>query len=165
MSMLDIALVRVDNRLVHGQILEAWVPFIKASCIVVVNDDVAGDFFRETVIRMAVPREIEVIVSSTEDFAQHYTFSTGEGKKAIVLLGSIDDAVKIFHSGFRFRKLNLGNIYNGDFCKTCSSSVFLNDSDVSNLLSLLNDAEVSVELRSVPMETATDIRDIINIKT
>ncbi|MCX5823214.1 MAG: PTS sugar transporter subunit IIB [Deltaproteobacteria bacterium] len=30
--------MRVDNRLVHGQILEAWVPFLKASCIVVADD-------------------------------------------------------------------------------------------------------------------------------
>ena len=54
----DIALVRVDNRLVHGQILEAWVPFIKAKCIFVVDDNSASDFFCETVIRMAVPSEI-----------------------------------------------------------------------------------------------------------
>ena len=57
----DIALVRVDNRLVHGQILEAWVPFVKAKCIFVVDDHAASDFFCETVIRMAVPSEIEVI--------------------------------------------------------------------------------------------------------
>jgi PTS system mannose-specific IIB component len=44
---MEIALVRVDNRLVHGQIIEAWVPFIHAGCIVVVDDDVASDFFRK----------------------------------------------------------------------------------------------------------------------
>ncbi len=54
------ALVRVDNRLVHGQILEAWVPFIQAKCIMVVDDKHASDFFCETVIRMAVPSEIEI---------------------------------------------------------------------------------------------------------
>ena len=54
---MDIALVRVDNRLVHGQIIEGWVPYVRANCIFVVDDDVASDFFRETVIKMAVPRE------------------------------------------------------------------------------------------------------------
>ncbi|MDA8124239.1 MAG: PTS sugar transporter subunit IIB, partial [Deltaproteobacteria bacterium] len=39
---MDIALVRVDNRLVHGQILEAWIPYLQASCIVVVDDQVAS---------------------------------------------------------------------------------------------------------------------------
>jgi mannose/fructose/N-acetylgalactosamine-specific phosphotransferase system component IIB len=56
----NMMLVRVDNRLVHGQILEAWVPFVEARCIMVVDDNSAGDFFCETVIRMAVPSDIEV---------------------------------------------------------------------------------------------------------
>jgi len=33
--------VRIDNRLIHGQVLEAWVPFVRADCIVVANDDIA----------------------------------------------------------------------------------------------------------------------------
>ena len=78
---MDIALVRVDNRLVHGQILEAWVPFIKASCIIVVNDHVASDFFRETVIKMAVPRDVQVIISSIEEFSRNFTYQ--EGKKRL----------------------------------------------------------------------------------
>ncbi len=65
----DIALVRVDNRLVHGQILEAWVPHIEAECIMVVDDNSAADFFCETVIRMAVPSHIEVNICTVEDFA------------------------------------------------------------------------------------------------
>jgi len=59
-SIYEIVLVRVDERLIHGQILEAWVPFLKAACIIVANDGVAADFFRETVMRMAVPSETEL---------------------------------------------------------------------------------------------------------
>jgi len=66
--------VRVDNRLIHGQILEAWVPYVQAACIVVADDDVANDFFRETVIRMAVPRDIEVVITSVADFAKNHSY-------------------------------------------------------------------------------------------
>jgi len=38
----NIVLVRVDSRLVHGQILEAWVPHVRAKCIIVVDNKVAG---------------------------------------------------------------------------------------------------------------------------
>lgn len=41
---MDFSLVRVDNRLVHGQIIETWLPFFKATRPVVVNDEVAGSF-------------------------------------------------------------------------------------------------------------------------
>ncbi len=47
-------------------------PFTKSSTIVIVDDHVASDLFRETVIKMAVPREIEVIISNVEDFANQF---------------------------------------------------------------------------------------------
>ena len=160
----DIALVRVDNRLIHGQILEAWVPYIEASCIMLVNDEIAGDFFRETIIRMAVPREVEVIISSIEDFARKYHYSTGHGKKTIVLFASIADALMAFQLGFKFDKLNLGNVHHlqREGKETSySSSVFLNDSDVKNILSLMSSAGVQIELRRIPADAPVDVRDVI----
>ena len=163
---MDIALVRVDNRLIHGQILEAWVPYVNASCIVVVDDEVAGDFFRETVIRMAVPREVEVIISGVEEFARNYTYSVGQGKKAIVLLSSIADAFKAFHLGFKFAKLNLGNVHHLQHEEdkvSCSSCVFLNDSDIQNIISLADSGDVHIEVRRIPMEAPVDVRDIVKM--
>ena len=160
----DIALVRVDNRLIHGQILEAWVPYIEASCIILVNDEIAEDFFRETIIRMAVPRDVEVIISSVEDFAGKYPYSTGHGKKTIVLFASIADALKAFQLGFKFDKLNLGNVHHlqSEGKETSySPSVFLDDSDVKNILSLMSSAGVQIELKRIPSDTPVDVKDII----
>lgn len=162
MSM-DIALVRVDNRLIHGQILEAWVPFVKAACIVVVDDEVAGDLFRVTVMRMAVPREVEVIVCGVKEFAQQYSYSTGSGKKTIVLFATIADAVKAYCAGFKFTKLNLGNVHNAQGGKDLpySTCVFLNETDIRKLRSLLNTAAVQVELQRVPQETPVNAQGIV----
>jgi len=160
---MDIVLVRVDNRLIHGQILEAWVPFVKAACIVVVDDEVAGDLFRVTVMRMAVPREVEVIVCGVEEFTQQYSYGTGSGKKAIVLFATIADAVKAYCAGFKFTKLNLGNVHNaqGDKDLQYSTCVFLNETDLGNLRSLLNTAAVQIELQRVPQETPVNAQSIV----
>ncbi len=163
---LDIALVRVDNRLIHGQILEAWVPFIKAACIVVADDMIAGDLFRAMVIRIAVPRDVEVIVSGVEDFARKYPYRTGQGKKTLVLFSSISDAVKAFQAGFKFAKLNLGNVHDvqGEAGRRqCSSCVFLSDVDICDLRNLINTGGVQVELRRVPQEAPVDARDVVPI--
>lgn len=162
---MDIGLVRVDNRLIHGQILEAWVPFIKAACIVVVDDEVAEDLFRVTVMRMAVPREVEVIVCGVEEFTRKYAYSTGQGKKAIVLFASIANAVKAFYAGFKFTKLNLGNVHNdqGDNSRLrFSTCVFLNKTDIRDLRGLLNTAGVQVELQRVPQETPVNAQGIFS---
>ena len=164
MISMDITLVRVDNRLIHGQILEAWLPFTQASCIMVVNDEVADDFFRETVIRMAVPRDIEVIVSGVQDFARDFTYATGQGKKAIVLFSTIADACKAFSAGFKFKKLNLGNVHHehgeGEgIC--CSSCIFLDNNDMQCVLNRMDADGVQVELQRIPQEEPVDARDIM----
>jgi mannose/fructose/N-acetylgalactosamine-specific phosphotransferase system component IIB len=158
---LNIVLVRVDSRLVHGQILEAWVPFVKAKCIIVVNDKVAADSFFETVIRMAVPSDIEVVISSVDDFVQNYTCTHGAGKKTIVLFSNVDDACDAFKRGFRFEKLNIGNIYNDEYRICCSSSVFLCDDEINCLENLLKEPGVFVELQRVPKGRAVNIKEAL----
>lgn len=157
----DIALVRVDNRLVHGQILEAWVPYIKAKCIIVVNDNIASDFYNETVIRMAVPSKIEVIFISVDEFGKNYTFARNSGKKTIVLFSTIADVTKAYEQGFHFDKLNIGNIYNEDFQLCCAPSVFLCDVDIQDILKLSEVEGVSIELKRVPRDRAVNIKEAI----
>jgi mannose/fructose/N-acetylgalactosamine-specific phosphotransferase system component IIB len=156
---MDIALVRVDNRLVHGQIIEAWVPYLKAGCIYVVDDDVASDFFRETVIKMAVPREVDVVVHSIETFAGMVPFKQGSGKKVIVLFSNIADALRAHNLGFKFNKLNIGNVYNQNCSRQLSTCVLLSDQDMDSIRQLLQ-LKVQVELRRVPREKPTDIRTL-----
>lgn len=164
MTAMDITLVRVDNRLVHGQILEAWLPFTHSSCIIVADDEVAGDFFRETVIRMAVPREVEVIVCSVEDCARNYSHMPGQGKKAIVLFSTVADACRAFKAGFTFRRLNLGNVHHdrNDAEKIrYSSCVFLDNDDITCIRTLIDTAGVQVELRRIPQEDPVDVQDVM----
>jgi len=158
---MDIALVRVDNRLVHGQIIEGWVPFIRANCIFVVDDDVASDFFRETVIKMAVPRDVEVTVYGIEMFVRMVPFKREKGDKAIVLFSNITDALRAFNLGFKFPKLNVGNIYNEDCRHQLSSCVLLSEEDIASIHSL-HQAHVQIELRRVPREKPFDVRTLLN---
>ena len=157
---MDITLVRVDNRLVHGQILEAWVPFLRASCIIVVDDQVASDYYCETVIRMAVPREVEVIICGTREFAETYSFHQGSGQKTIVLFSKISDALTVYRLGFRFDKLNIGNVYNENCQLCCTPSVLLSDGDIRDI-SALHGEGVQIELRRVPREKPVDFYDIV----
>jgi PTS system mannose-specific IIB component len=152
-------LVRVDNRLIHGQILEAWLPFNKATCIVVVDDEVASDFFRETVIKMAVPREVEVLVFRIDEFARTYT-QLDASKKAIVLFSTIESAVKAYNLGFRFESLNIGNVYSENFRIRCAASILLSEKDISDIQSL-TDMGATVECRCVPKDKPLDFRDVI----
>ncbi len=157
---MNFALIRVDNRLIHGQILEAWVPYIQASCIVVADDDVASDFFRETVIRMAVPREIDVSISSVEDFAAGHAYNEGTGRKTILLFSTVAAARQAFEKGFRYEKLNIGNVYNEEGRVRCARSINFGDQDIEDI-SFLLDKGVQVELRCVPKDKPIEFSEAL----
>ncbi|MBN1546756.1 MAG: PTS sugar transporter subunit IIB [Syntrophaceae bacterium] len=157
----DIALVRVDNRLVHGQILEAWIPYTEATCIIIADDNLAGDFFRETVIRMALPRNIELFIYSIEDFAKRNPYQREKGEKAIVLFGNIQDALKAYQLGFQYESLNIGNVHSENCAVCCSPSVFLSEEDIAELSMMAKDLGVRIDIRRVPKEKSGDIREVL----
>ncbi|MDO9528455.1 MAG: PTS sugar transporter subunit IIB [Syntrophales bacterium] len=156
---MNISLVRIDDRLIHGQILEAWLPFIKASCIVVADDNVANDFFRKSVIRMAVPSDIEVIVNSIEEFIENCSHYEKEGKKTIVLFYDICNALKAYNFGFKFEKLNIGSVQSEKNRKFYSPAVYLCKDDIENLRFLV-ESGVEVELRCIPRDKPLNFRDV-----
>ncbi|MBN1613827.1 MAG: PTS sugar transporter subunit IIB [Deltaproteobacteria bacterium] len=160
---MDISLVRVDNRLVHGQILEAWVPFVKATRIVVADDDVANDFFRESVIRMAVPSEMEVTITTIEEFSQHYKDRENKQQKTIILFSNIGDVLRAVNRGFKFNRLNIGNIYSDHSRTRCSNSVLLDENDIRDIKALLK-AGIRMELQRIPRDKPIDIRQALNNK-
>jgi len=157
---MNIVLVRVDNRLVHGQIIEAWIPFTKAACLAVVDDEVAEDFFRTTVIKMAVPREIEVIVSRVEEFAALY-LPKPEKRPTIVLFSNIEDVRRALKSGFNIGKLNIGNLYTEECSLKCSPCVLLSETDIRTLRDLLNSG-IEIDVRRVPREKPVNLRELID---
>ncbi len=157
---MDIALVRIDNRLVHGQIIEAWIPYARANCIIVVDDHVANDFFRETVIKMSVPREIETLISSVDEFPSNIRNIESKGRKAIILFSSMKDALRAYRGGFHFDRLNIGNIHNEECIQQCAPSVLLGEEDISAIRELVK-AGVHVDVRRVPREKPVDIRDVL----
>ena len=51
---------RIDNRLVHGQVIEAWLPYLEAGRLLVVNDAIADDQLQQSIMSLAVPHKVKV---------------------------------------------------------------------------------------------------------
>ncbi|MDR2862245.1 MAG: PTS sugar transporter subunit IIB [Syntrophobacterales bacterium] len=157
----NISLVRVDNRLVHGQILEAWLPFTGASSIIIPNDSLASDMFRETVMRMALPRDIELYTWSLNDFQKLHQLAQDQNRKVLILFADIQDAFKAYEKGFLFTTLNIGNVHSDPSVISCSPSVFLNEEDIGLLVQLSRGKGVRIDIRRVPKEKPADFRPIL----
>ena len=157
----SVALVRVDNRLVHGQVLEAWLPALDAEGILVADDEAAGNVLARSAMALAIPPgvrfEVLRIVAAAEALRPG-----GKGPPAartLLLIRDVRDAVALHEAGVPIPALNVGNVHFGVGRKQVSPSVFLDEGEIQALEALVQ-AGTKVEVRAVPSEAPLRLPEI-----
>jgi len=130
---MSIVLVRIDSRLVHGQVLEAWVPHVKADCIVVANNEVAGNTFQSMVMQSAVPSAIRLLITPLSETVAILNSTDLLKKRVLLLLANSSDALQLRHLGVAYTKLNLGNMHSDAGKSRYSCTIALDRQDIENL--------------------------------
>ena len=156
-----VALVRVDNRLVHGQVLEAWLPALDAHGILVADDEAAGNVLARSAMALAIPPGVNFEVLRVEA-AAGLLRPGGKGPQAprtLVLLRDVRDAVALSEAGVPVPQLNLGNVHFGRGRMQVSPSVFLDAGELA-ALEKLSRAGTQVEVRAVPSEAPLRLPDL-----
>ncbi|MCK4846306.1 MAG: PTS sugar transporter subunit IIB [Deltaproteobacteria bacterium] len=151
-----IILTRVDDRLVHGQLLGAWVPYVGAEMILVVSDKGSDKNFSSCVNSVCAEYGIRVALRSVAEAIEELKADAYKDVKTILVIRELSDAMKLFDAGFKFEKLNIGNIHhkhNGDG-RELTRSVILNTED-DEIVEHLSDEGVEVEIRDLPSREPT----------
>ena len=159
---MNIVLARVDDRFIHGQILESWIPHLNARGVIVANDDLARDQFQKTIMSLAIPDRITLRVVSVKESIGLKEDREFLNKPTLLIVSSIKDAFRIFDSGLCFKRLNIGNMRTCDGSMQISYSVWIDRED-QELLKRFLMIGVQVNLQSVPRERDIDIRSIIDM--
>ena len=148
---MSIVLARIDSRLVHGQVLEAWVPYVNADCIVVANDDVAGTSFQRMVMQAAVPSSVKLIIGTLEETANILSSAELLKKRVLLLFASSEDALKARQLGVSFPKLNLGNMHSSVGKDRYTCTIALDQEDIEKLQQV-EDQGVTIVSQCVPAD-------------
>lgn len=146
-----LVLARVDNRLIHGQVLEAWVPFVRADYLVVVDDTVAADPFRSQLMLAVVPQHLRVEICSQSQVAVLVQRHLEHHHNLLILFATPQDALRAYEQGLHFSELNLGNMHlmTGKQCLSCTLAVDEADMAVFDRLSQLG---VTVQAQCIPTD-------------
>lgn len=109
---MPIALYRIDDRLIHGQVVVGWGQPLELRFIVLVDDDVAASEWEQELYRMGVPPEMTVHFSTVEDAAANLARFESHGEPGIVLVGDIPTMQRLVAgAGGRIRTVNVGGVH------------------------------------------------------
>ncbi len=148
-----ILLVRVDDRLLHGQLLCSWIPFMKADMLVVVSDEVAKDSFKSAIIRECGEEGLNVVVKGVSEVVRDANCGDFRNVRAILVVRTLKDAMRLYEEGLTFSSLNIGNIHHGDGDgRMLCPSVILNKED-EEIIEKLKALGVKIDIRDLPTRT------------
>ncbi len=158
MKMPNILLTRIDNRLIHGQVATQWTSSIGANLLLVANDDVANNTFRQGLMDMAAPS-----YAQTRYWTIQKTIDTihkaSDAQKIFIVCENPQDVLKLVEGGVPIKKVNIGNMHMSEGKRQVAGSVAVDASDVEAFEKLRN-LGVELEIRKVPSMASEDVEKL-----
>ncbi|MEO0092000.1 MAG: PTS sugar transporter subunit IIB [candidate division WOR-3 bacterium] len=152
-------IIRVDDRLIHGQVTAGWIRPLAIERIVLANDTVANDEWEREIYTLAVPPEIELKIETIEKTIDLLKNSQ-DNKKTMVLVNSLKDALRIVEGGISVEKLNIGGLHYQEGKKAFANYIFLSDEDVEYAKRII-DYGVKLEGREIPGAPVINLNELI----
>lgn len=143
---------RIDNRLVHGQVIEGWLPYLGACRLVVVNDELAEDELQQQIMKLAIPDRISVSFISVHATRQVYEEVEAAGVKTLFLLSTCRDVTRLMEKGVSISLINIGNLHYSKGKRQICSHVAASDEDIA-CFDALRKQGVTLDFRCVPGDT------------
>jgi fructoselysine/glucoselysine PTS system EIIB component len=155
-----IKLVRIDDRLVHGQVSFTWVPSLGTDCLLVANDKIAKDDFQKMTMGLAKPAGVKLLIKSVSDATVFLNDEKNKALKILVLINAVKDAHTLANGVQEIRSINFGGIRAKEGAKLISKAVAVTDEDIVIIKELLQRG-IELEIRQVPSDEKQKVSALI----
>lgn len=142
-----IVFARIDNRLIHGQVVEGWLPVTKVSEVVVVSSSAAASSLMKKMLRMSLPSGYGLNILEGAAAAQYIKEHAQEA--IFLILEDFASLSCLVESGVKIESVNIGNTKYEEGKKEYGEGVYLNDAELS-LVKNLSEKGVKFEVRALP---------------
>ncbi|GAA0350246.1 PTS sugar transporter subunit IIC [Oceanobacillus oncorhynchi subsp. incaldanensis] len=153
--------VRVDDRLIHGQVATRWSTGLRVNRIMVIDDIIAASDHEKAVLRMAAPSGVNTSILPFEKAAANIKAGNYQGQRVLLVVKSPEILVRLQEEGLELPQVNIGNLSNRFDTVQIKKSVSLSADEEKAIQTLLNSG-VKVTAQMVPDDPETSIEVFLN---
>lgn len=148
-----ITIMRIDDRLLHGQEAQSWASCYHLDRIYIINDEVMNDEFSKVTLRLAKPRQVEVLFSEVQSAGRILSEELASDRRVMVIVENFQDAKQVYGYIPQIRRINIGGQRKRPDQNTMkvNNYVVLSRRDVE-ICRYLNSRGVKLEIRQIPAE-------------
>lgn len=158
--MRNVVMARVDERLIHGQVMTSWLKLTDANVILVIDGPSAANPFLKRILFAAAPKSIALHVMAEEEAAAFLKEDAAEGERVFVLTKTPGPMLKMIKSGIALKEVILGNMGGAPGRKRFNKSISASDAEIQDFRDIVA-AGVNVCCQMVPTDTKENIKKLL----
>lgn len=144
--------LRVDERLLHGQVAVTWISEVSPTSILIANDEIMNNEVARMALKMVKPAGINLAIRSVEDGAKLLNDPRTKDLQIFVIVKTVQDALRMVEATEGIHHINIGGIRKKEGSHLIAAAVYVNDDDINTIRSLVEHVG-SVEFQMVPADT------------
>lgn len=160
MKIEGIVLVRIDDRLIHGQVMTSWLNYTSANKIMIIDDEVANDPFMKSVLKTCVPANVKLATFTVEKAAVRLKKGFA-GDQCIILLKYPKALRFLKEKGIIFDHINIGGMGAGGDRKQFYRNISMSEEEI-DILRELADAGSAFNIRIIAEDGEIDISKMLD---
>ncbi len=154
---MPIIFARVDDRLIHGQVVQAWLPELNVDEVLIPCIKGNESCIHRGLLRLCLPYEYELTVMDSHACTQ---YASSSKRRIFLLMASLKEFTDLVEDGLQIRSLNIGGMRFKEDAQKLAENVFLNAED-KRFLRIIRDLGISIETRAVPSSTSISVSEAL----
>lgn len=152
--------VRIDDRLIHGQVATRWTAETKATRILIPNDKVAVDDTQKQILRMAAPSGVNTSIITVQKASENITSGKYSSQRVLLVAKSPIDILKLIEAGVDIKQINVGNMAKRDGTTQIKKSISILPEEREAFEKLLAKG-IEITAQMVPDEKAPLLSELL----
>ncbi|SFN47387.1 PTS system, mannose-specific IIB component [Izhakiella capsodis] len=157
---MKIGLVRIDDRLIHGQVATRWTKETNVTRIIVVSDEVANDNVRKTLLTQVAPPGVTAHVVDIEKMVRVWNNPKYARDRVMLLFTNPTDVLRVVEKGIDIKSVNVGGMAFRQGKTQVNNAVSVDIKDI-DAFRKLNERHIELEVRKVSSDPRLKMMDLI----
>ncbi|MFS1206270.1 PTS sugar transporter subunit IIB [Enterococcus faecium] len=155
-----IKFIRIDHRLLHGQVVFSWSKSLQINRILVVNDEAANDEFKKMSLELSKPQGIKLNIFTVENTLTKISKIEALSENIMMIFGNTKDVRQFCESYSNVKEINYGGIIKKKGSKQFSNAIFLTENEIEDA-KVLKSMGIKQFMQQVPTSKKEDLNTMI----
>lgn len=154
---MPIVFTRVDDRLIHGQIVQAWLPELNVDEVLIPVAKGREEAVNKGLLRLSLPYEYKLTILNSHECMR---YALDAKQRIFLLMGTLRELMDLIEDGLQVKSVNIGGMHFKEHAQKLDDNVFLDDKD-KRFLKLIHDLGIDIETRAVPNSQSISLSEVL----